>query len=931
MPSLQAKIFLVFALTATVPLTALSYLALAETRAALTTEVGATHEDTAKAAAAFAGAFVENGAGFVGSLATRGALVRAAAANDSGAATAELTSFRARSTYEGTPVFDGILLLDARGRVLAADPAGLVPLGADLSGGDAFRAASNATSAVVLRVPPGPGEPTLPIASAVPDANGTRVGVLVASVSLQRLGAELQAFAHGTGEGIVVTDPTGRLLVAPDRALLTSQPDWSAVEPVRLALAGHSDYVVFTDATSEQDTLAGYALVAPLHWAVVDQIPTAEAYAALTRLTAVLIVLSGILVGGILLASVILARRIVSPVRELTTAAGALSSGQLQTRIEVQGRDEIAELGMAFNDMAARIRESLEGLRASEARYRNLVESANDFILTIEPDGNVSFAGPLAERILMRDVGDLQGRPVASLVMPADRPRVDYAVKSVLERGEPVQWVLHGVVSRDGSTRLLRSNFSPVFGKDGSVQRVLVVASDITSERRQERFRDASFQMARLVSEESTLETIAEKGLGVALAAGPFLRGALYITTGDKLREMASASMGPSDAPWDRAATRRLAEQAVGTRTTVRDRDVVAVPLLERGEALGALVVESHDRQSEDALPTLASQLGVGIRRSLFEGRLKEYASELESRVEERTAELHAKNEEMEQFLYSVSHDLKAPLISIEGYAEALDEEFGRAITGDGKLYLERIRKNATLMESLILDILELSRIGRVRENAETIDMDRLVADVKARFEERLRQEGGSMVVQPGLPALRGERHRVEQLLNNLVENAIKYRHPSRAPVVRIEGERTALGATFRVIDNGRGIPPGSEDQLFKIFHRLPTPDGMSDPGGTGMGLAIVKRIVETHGGTVTASSMLGEGTVFTIAFPSEPKPTSPPRAPRAPALRRACAERGPVRILVVDDKRRVAAARHAAARRARAPRRVVDDEEPVR
>jgi len=873
--------FIVFALIATLPLMALSYLALAETRGALSTEVGRTHENTAKAAAAFVGAFVENGRGFVGSLATRGSLVQAAEAHNAENAQAELAAFRARSTYEGTSVFGSVALLDGTGRVIAADPPGSAHRGDDLSGTDTYLAAMRSASAVVLPVPVTPGPPTLPIATLVPNANGTAVGVLVAQVSLARLGAELQAFALGPSEGILVTDDHGRLLVHHDPALLNVTTDWSNVQPVRLALRGPSGHLEFNDALTEDSALAGYASVPRLGWAVVDEIPTAQAYAALTRLTAVLIVLSGILVGAILLASVVLARRIVKPVRELTTAAGALSSGQLTTRIKVKGGDEIAELGAAFNEMASRIRESLDGLRASEARYRNLVESANDFILTIEPDGTVGFAGPLAERVLMRDRGDLQGRAVSSLVHAADRPRFDDAVKMVLDRGEPVSWVLHGVIARDGTTRLLRSTMSPVFGKEGKVQRVLVVASDITSERRQERFRESSFQMARLVSEESTVEALAERGLAVVLAAGPFPRGALYTKAGPVLRETATAALdGALGGPWDHPTAHRLAEQAVATGATVRERAMVAVPLLERGEALGALVVQSTERQSEDALPTMASQLAVGIRRSLFEARLKDYASELETRVEERTAELHAKNEEMEQFLYSVSHDLKAPLISIEGYAEALEDEYKTVLHGEAKLYLERIRKNATLMESLILDILELSRIGRIRDNVETIDLDKLVADVGARFEERFRQAGGRLDVVP-LPALRGEKDRIEQLLNNLVENGIKYRHPDRAPIVRVEGERSAQGTTLRVIDNGRGIPPSSEDQLFKIFQRLPTPEGLTDPGGTGMGLAIVKRIVETHGGTITASSVLGEGTVFTIFLPTEPpRNTTPPPRP---------------------------------------------------
>src|SRR5439155_5799346 len=175
--------------------------------------------------------------------------------------------------------------------------------------------------------------------------------------------------------------------------------------------------------------------------------------------------------------------------------------------------------------------------------------------------------------------------------------------------------------------------------------------------------------------------------------------------------------------------------EAVRTGAPALARGARALPLVERGEAMGALVLASEE--DVDALASLASQLAVGIRRSLFEQRLKEYAAELESRVEARTAELQSKSEEMESFLYSVSHDLKAPLISIEGYAQGLEEDYGSLLDGDGKLYLERIRKNASLMETLILDILELSRIGRIRETLQDVDLDAVLAGIAARLEDR--------------------------------------------------------------------------------------------------------------------------------------------------------------------------------------------------
>jgi signal transduction histidine kinase len=273
------------------------------------------------------------------------------------------------------------------------------------------------------------------------------------------------------------------------------------------------------------------------------------------------------------------------------------------------------------------------------------------------------------------------------------------------------------------------------------------------------------------------------------------------------------------------------------------------------------------DEPGREVLVALASQLAVGIRRSLFEERLREHAASLEARVAERTAELTEKNQEIESFLYSVSHDLKAPLISIQGYAQSLEEDYAAALAGEGAQWLGRIRKNATLMESLILDILELSRIGRVREQTEDVEMDPVLREAGAAISDRLRAAGGELRVQDRLPVVHGERKRLLQLFTNLLDNAVKYRHPQRPPRVEVAADSANGRATFHVKDNGRGIPERHRESVFALFQRVPAA-GMEDPGGTGVGLAIVKRIVDTHGGSIRVESVEGEGTTFHVTLP---------------------------------------------------------------
>ena len=872
--SLQAKMFLVFALIATVPLLALSYLALTETRQALTQEVGAAHEDAAKAAAGFVDVYVGYGRVLVEGGARSPALRAALESGDEPALRQALQDLYASGMYRQRRVFDAVYLVDASGALLAVHPTG-APTGAQRAVPLAVDAAAPG-QAVHLSVPP-EGTPTLPLAIAVA-GNATARAYLVGDVGLSSLGEVLQAFAPGPSRSVYLADSTGRLVFHPDREVLAQRPLWGDVEPVRRGLRQESGFVEHEDPAAGVASLASFARVPAVGWVVVASVPADEAYTALRGLTAVLVVLSGLLAGGILLASIVVANRIVRPVEELTEAARDLSDGKLHRRIRPSGRDEIGQLGAAFNDMAARIGESLEGLRRSEARYRNLVESANDLIFTVQPDGTVSFMGPLSKALLGRAPRELVGKPAAAFVHPADLTVFQEAVQVVLTRREPAFFVPHRVLARDGATRTVLTTFSPIFEGGDAPARVLGVARDVTQERRQELIRDKAFQMARLVSEEARLQPLASRGLALMLDVVGLRQGVAAIGTGDALREAAAA--GAPLAPEAQDALRRLVAEATGApeprrATLPGGAFAFALPLLERGEALGAiaLVGEAGPAQGAvdenlDVLAALASQLAVGLRRSLFEARLQGYAAELETRVAERTRELTEKSQEMESFLYSVSHDLKAPLISIQGYAQSLEEDYARALEGDGAFYLERIRRNATLMESLILDILELSRIGRIREHPEDVDLDALLAGIGARLGDRFQQAGGSLVLAPGLPRVHGERNRLDQLFTNLLDNALKYRHPDRPPRVEVEGEVVDGEARVRVRDNGRGIPARYHDRLFNVFQRLPAP-GMDDPGGTGMGLAIVKRIVETHRGRVHVESTEGVGTTFHLAFPA--------------------------------------------------------------
>jgi PAS domain S-box-containing protein len=221
--------------------------------------------------------------------------------------------------------------------------------------------------------------------------------------------------------------------------------------------------------------------------------------------------------------------------------------------------------------------------------------------------------------------------------------------------------------------------------------------------------------------------------------------------------------------------------------------------------------------------------------------------------------ELKNKNSELERFTYTVSHDLKSPLITIKGFAGALlaDAAAGRTdrLTDD----LKRIVLAADKMAELLNGLLELSRIGRILNPPQNVSMSRLAEDVLALLAGTIAQRQARVTVQPGLPDAYGDAQRLQEVLQNLVENALKFSAPGRAPEIEIGFATIGEPTAYFVRDRGRGIEARFHESIFGLFNKL---DTRSE--GTGIGLALVRRIVEFHGGSIWVESAgLGEGATF--------------------------------------------------------------------
>ena len=231
--------------------------------------------------------------------------------------------------------------------------------------------------------------------------------------------------------------------------------------------------------------------------------------------------------------------------------------------------------------------------------------------------------------------------------------------------------------------------------------------------------------------------------------------------------------------------------------------------------------------------------------------------------------ELEEKNKEMERYLYTVSHDLKSPMITIKGYAGYVE----KALEGTGLdstlLDLQRIHNAADKATFLLEDLLKLSRIGRTETSITTFDMKQVVLETLEAFYPKLEELQGEFLLKGDWPLVNGERVRINEVWQNFVENALKYRDPQRPPLLIFDVKHLKNYWVFSLKDNGIGLDPRYQKKIFDIFEKI-----NPKTEGSGIGLAIVKRIVEFHSGQVWASSEgLGQGTTMNFTLPNEKTP----------------------------------------------------------
>ena len=360
-----------------------------------------------------------------------------------------------------------------------------------------------------------------------------------------------------------------------------------------------------------------------------------------------------------------------------------------------------------------------------------------------------------------------------------------------------------------------------------------------------------------------------------------------YYRFNDDVVESASMPIGRGLTSWvvknrrpliiDQDYEKRSAEMGVvhehfPNQPDLRPKTWMGIPMQVGDQVIGVLGIQNFEREhafaEEDVRlwETIAANIGIAIQNAQLYTAAQQELAERKRLIDE----LEAKNTELTQFTYTVSHDLKSPLVTINGFLGYLEQDAASGNMERLKKDTQRIQEAVNKMHALLTELLELSRIGRMINESENIPFADIVKDALDIVHGQLETHNITVRIlspqgaQPNLPTVHGDRQRLTEVLQNLIDNAVKYMGDQIDPIIEIGQQGEECGKPiFFVKDNGIGIAPEYHERIFGLFNKL---NPQSE--GTGIGLSLVKRIVEVHGGRIWVQSEAGKGSIFYFTLP---------------------------------------------------------------
>ena len=499
-------------------------------------------------------------------------------------------------------------------------------------------------------------------------------------------------------------------------------------------------------------------------------------------------------------------------------------------------------------ELEQRVRERTIEVHKNEKRFRALIENSDDIIALLGETLNPIYRSPSAERLTGYTIEDRKQEDGFNQIHPDDLEKVKAClveIKAIPGKPFPCSYRLK---HKDGHYIWLEGSFTNLF-HDPTVKAIVANMRDVTERKK---------------AEETLAKTMEEKNI-------------ILESIGDAFFAV--------DKTWTVTYWNRIAEEALG----VRKHEIVGKNLWEifSSSVDSESYIKYHEAVAsneiihfEDFYPVLnkwyevsayPSENGLSVyfkdvtERRKAEEEIKNLNAELEEKVARRTEELRKANSEMEAFTYSVSHDLRAPLRGIIGFTTILEEDYTSQLDDEAKRITSVIRNNTMKMGHLIDDLLAFSRTGKQELTKTTVNIHSMVHEIVNDLTQQNRRNTPITWNIHDLPPVKADLNTIRQVWINLISNAIKYSGNQEQPAIEIGSRLQDHQVMFYVKDNGVGFDEQYKHKLFKVFQRL---HGADEFEGTGVGLALVEKIVSRHGGSTWAEGKIGEGACFYFSLP---------------------------------------------------------------
>jgi len=483
-------------------------------------------------------------------------------------------------------------------------------------------------------------------------------------------------------------------------------------------------------------------------------------------------------------------------------------------------------------------------LQESEERFRSLIETTSDWIWEVDQNGIYTYSSPKIIDILGYRPEEIIGKTPFDL-MPFDE--ADYVKKifqSIVQSQKPFELLENMNQHKDGRLITLETSGVPIFDKNGEFQGYRGIDRDITERKKAE----------------ETIRESEEKFKGIF----DFAADALHLMVGDKFID-----------------NNQKAIQMYGYKTKEEMLGTTPMDISPERQPDGQLSSEKAIQYIQEALAGKPQifywkhkrrdtgelfDVEVMLSSIVLGGKTYLLASErditermkAERELKRTMEELKISNEELEQFAYVASHDLQEPLRMVASFTQLLQQRYQDKLDQDANEFINFAVDGATRMQGLINDLLILSRVGTRGNPFKATDMNIILQDVLDNVTQSIKETDATITNDP-LPVVIADDSQMIQLLQNLISNAIKF-HGGEPPRIHVSGEVKANEGIFSVKDNGIGIDSKYFEKIFVIFQRLHKKEKY---GGTGIGLAVCKKIVQRHGGKIWVESELGKGSTF--------------------------------------------------------------------